>query len=171
MLDKFHSFLKGGAHTCFRLSDASVESVGAPYPAPSSSLLPPLSSSHLLPPLPSSLLSPPPSSSPLLTDVRELSSKLIIVDGEDEISRQAQKNATLLFNALLRSVLCSRRVSEEHKLSSEAFEWLLGEVETRFKQAQVRHVAPFFPHFSFSPLRHKARGNLLQARCPGFDSW
>ena len=70
-------------------------------------------------------------------------SKLIIVDGEDEISRQAQKNATLLFNALLRSVLCSRRVSEEYKLSSEAFEWLLGEVETRFKQAQVRHVTLF----------------------------
>jgi len=62
------------------------------------------------------------------------------VDGEDEISRQAQKNATLLFNALLRSVLCSRRVSEEYKLSSEAFEWLLGEIETRFKQAQVRRV-------------------------------
>ena len=97
---------------------------------------------------PSSQSSPSSPSSPLsllsllslLTDVRELSKKLIIVDGEDEISRQAQKNATLLFNALLRSVLCSRRVSEEYKLSSEAFEWLLGEIETRFKQAQVRHV-------------------------------
>jgi len=69
--------------------------------------------------------------------VRELSKKLVIVEGEDEISQQAQKNATLLFGALLRSVLCSRRVSEEHKLTSEAFEWLLGEIETRFKQAQV----------------------------------
>ena len=61
----------------------------------------------------------------------------MIVEGDDEISKQAQKNATLLFNALLRSVLCSKRVAEEHKLSKEAFEWLLGEIETRFQQAKV----------------------------------
>ena len=70
--------------------------------------------------------------------VRDLSKKLLIVKGEDELSKQAQINATLLFNALLRSTLCSKKVSEEHKLSSEAFEWLLGEIETRFQQAQVQ---------------------------------
>ena len=139
-----------GSYVLSNISDAFVESVGACYPALSSSLLPPLPSFLLSLPLSSSLLSPPSPSFPLLTDVRELSSKLIIVDGEDEISRQAQKNATLLFNALLRSVLCSRRVSEEYKLSSEAFEWLLGEVETRFKQAQVRYVVPFFLCFPAS---------------------
>ena len=69
--------------------------------------------------------------------VRELSKRLIIVEGEDEISRQAQKNATLLFNALLRSVLCSRKVAEDHKLTTEAFEWLLGEIETRFQRSKV----------------------------------
>ena len=69
--------------------------------------------------------------------MKELSQKLIIVHGEDAISKQAQHNATLLFNILLRSVLCSRRVTEEHKLSTEAFEWVLGEIETRFQQAQV----------------------------------
>jgi len=69
--------------------------------------------------------------------VQELSKKLIIVHGDDEISKQAQFNATLLFNILLRSVLCSKRVTEEHKLSTEAFEWVLGEIETRFQQAQV----------------------------------
>jgi len=72
-----------------------------------------------------------------LLGVQELSSKLIIVHGDDEISKQAQYNATLLFNILLRSVLCSKRVTEEHKLSIEAFEWVLGEIETRFQQAQV----------------------------------
>ena len=34
--------------------------------------------------------------------MRELSKKLIIVHGEDHISKQAQFNATLLFNILLR---------------------------------------------------------------------
>ena len=70
--------------------------------------------------------------------VRELSKKLIIVHGEDDISKQAQFNATLLFNILLRSTLCSKRIAEEFHLSSEAFEWLLGEIETRFNLSMVR---------------------------------
>ena len=70
--------------------------------------------------------------------VRELSKKLIVVHGEDHISKQAQFNATLLFNILLRSTLCSKRVAEEFHLSSEAFEWLLGEIETRFNLSMVR---------------------------------
>lgn len=70
--------------------------------------------------------------------VRELSKKLIVVHGEDHISKQAQFNATLLFNILLRSTLCSKRVAEEFHLSSEAFEWLLGEIETRFNLSMVK---------------------------------
>lgn len=69
--------------------------------------------------------------------MRELSKKLIIVHGEDHISKQAQFNATLLFNILLRSTLCTKRVAEEFHLSSEAFEWLLGEIETRFNLSMV----------------------------------
>ena len=70
--------------------------------------------------------------------VRELADKLIIVHGEDELSRQAQKNATLLFKSLLRSVLCTKKMAEEHKLNLEAFEWVLGEIEAKFQQAQVQ---------------------------------
>ena len=73
----------------------------------------------------------------MVEDVRSLSKKLVIVKGDDELSRQAQLNATLLFNILLRSTLCSKRMSEEHKLSIEAFEWIIGEIEARFQQAQV----------------------------------
>ncbi len=69
--------------------------------------------------------------------VRELCSKFTIVKGEDRISKQANANATVLMTALVRSTLCSRMVIDEHRLSSEAFEWLLGEIETRFQQAQV----------------------------------
>ena len=62
----------------------------------------------------------------------------MIVKGDDPISRQAQINATLLFNILLRSTLCAKSVLEEFHLSSEAFDWIVGEVETRFNLAQVR---------------------------------
>ena len=70
--------------------------------------------------------------------IRELSKKLIVVHGEDAISKEAQFNATLLFKILLRSTLCSKRIAEEFHLSSEAFEWLLGEIETRFNLSVVR---------------------------------
>ncbi|NXL87337.1 RPB1 polymerase, partial [Alectura lathami] len=59
----------------------------------------------------------------------------VIVNGEDPLSRQAQENATLLFNIHLRSTLCSRRMVEEFRLSGEAFDWLLGEIESKFNQA------------------------------------
>lgn len=69
--------------------------------------------------------------------VRELADKLRIVEGEDAISKQANENALLLFKCLLRSTLCSRRVAEEHRLTREAFEWVLGEIETKFQKCQV----------------------------------
>ncbi|XP_024857963.1 DNA-directed RNA polymerase II subunit RPB1 [Kryptolebias marmoratus] len=67
--------------------------------------------------------------------VQDLSKKLIIVNGDDPLSRQAQENATLLFNIHLRSTLCSKRMTEEFRLSTEAFDWLLGEIETKFSQS------------------------------------
>ena len=72
--------------------------------------------------------------------VKELSKKLVIVNGDDPLSRQAQENATLLFNIHLRSTLCSRRMAEEFRLSGEAFDWLLGEIESKFNQAIVSPV-------------------------------
>uniref|UniRef100_A0A8R1TQ24 DNA-directed RNA polymerase subunit n=1 Tax=Onchocerca volvulus TaxID=6282 RepID=A0A8R1TQ24_ONCVO len=74
----------------------------------------------------------------VIEGVNELSKKLVIVSGEDRISKQAQYNATLLMNILLRSTLCAKRMAEKHRLNSEAFEWLIGEIESRFKQAIVQ---------------------------------
>lgn len=62
----------------------------------------------------------------------------MIVAGEDQLSRQANENATLLFQCLVRSTLCTKLVSEKFRLSTEAFEWLKGEIENRFQQAQVK---------------------------------
>ena len=61
----------------------------------------------------------------------------MIVKGEDRLSKQANYNATLLINIMTRSSLCSRKVIEDYRLSPEAFEWVLGEIDARFKQAQV----------------------------------
>ena len=77
--------------------------------------------------------------------------KLVIVNGDDPLSRQAQENATLLFNIHLRSTLCSRRMAEEFRLSGEAFDWLLGEIESKFNQAIVS-VALLTPALVFSSL-------------------
>ncbi|ESN95493.1 hypothetical protein HELRODRAFT_193523 [Helobdella robusta] len=73
----------------------------------------------------------------VIRDVRELSKKFMIVKGEDRLSKAANTNATLLMNILMRSTLCSKKVIEEFHLSSEAFDWLIGEIETKFTQAQV----------------------------------
>lgn len=73
----------------------------------------------------------------VIQGVRELLRKCVIVVGDDRISIQANENATLLFQCLIRSTLCAKLVSEQYRLTTEAFEWLLGEIETRFQQAQV----------------------------------
>ena len=72
--------------------------------------------------------------------LRELSEKFLIVKGSDKLSQQANYNATLLINIHVRSMLCAKRVLEQYRLSSEAFEWLLGEIESRFTQAQVCYI-------------------------------
>ncbi|KAI0233692.1 DNA-directed RNA polymerase II subunit RPB1 [Lamellibrachia satsuma] len=72
----------------------------------------------------------------IVEGVRELGKKFMIVKGNDRLSKQANANATLLMNGLTRSTLCTKRVIEEYRLSTEAFEWLLGEIEARFQQAQ-----------------------------------
>lgn len=80
----------------------------------------------------------------LILGVKELLDKCVIVAGQDELSKKANKNATLLFQCLVRSTLCTKAVSENFRLSSEAFEWLVGEIENRFKQAQVRTLKMYF---------------------------
>ncbi|GAB6021132.1 DNA-directed RNA polymerase II subunit RPB1 [Chamberlinius hualienensis] len=74
----------------------------------------------------------------VLEGVRDLSKRIIIVPGEDNLSKQANENATLLFNCLLRSTLCTRRVADEYHMTCESFEWVLGEIEARFNQAQAQ---------------------------------
>ncbi|KAK9808301.1 hypothetical protein WJX73_009827 [Symbiochloris irregularis] len=71
----------------------------------------------------------------VILKVKELSEKLVVVGGGDPLSLEAQRNATMLFQIHLRSTLSAKRVPAEFKLNREAFEWILGEVDSRFKQA------------------------------------
>lgn len=72
----------------------------------------------------------------VINGVKDLLQKCVIVAGNDRISKQANENATLLFQCLVRSTLCTKYVAEDHRLTNEAFEWLVGEIESRFQQAQ-----------------------------------
>ncbi|KPV73620.1 uncharacterized protein RHOBADRAFT_54819 [Rhodotorula graminis WP1] len=69
--------------------------------------------------------------------VDSLVRRLVVVRGNDDLSHEAQANATRLFGIFVRSVLASRRVIEEYHLNREAFEWVVGEVETKFNAAVV----------------------------------
>jgi DNA-directed RNA polymerase II subunit RPB1 len=61
--------------------------------------------------------------------VKEILECLVVVRGDDPLSREAQENATLSFRMHLRATFASRRVLEKFHLNREAFEWVLGEVE------------------------------------------
>lgn len=52
----------------------------------------------------------------VIQGVKDLLDKCIIVAGEDRLSKQANENATLLFQCLIRSTLCSKRVAEDFRL-------------------------------------------------------
>lgn len=73
----------------------------------------------------------------VMEGVKTMLSKCVIVNGTDALSRQANDNATLLFQCMIRSTLCVRQIIAEHRLNVDAFEWLIGEIESRFQQAQV----------------------------------
>jgi len=68
----------------------------------------------------------------VIEGIKQLSDRLIVIQGKDSISLEAQKNVTTLFNILLRSTLASKPVVEEYRLSQASFDWLIGEIESRF---------------------------------------
>jgi DNA-directed RNA polymerase II subunit RPB1 len=61
--------------------------------------------------------------------------RLVIVPGRDPLAAEAQRNATLLLKATLRAHLASKPVIAKYRLTKEAFQWLLGELETRFNMS------------------------------------
>jgi len=73
----------------------------------------------------------------VVKEVKKLCDRLVVVRGSDPIAKEAQGNSTLLFNILLRSDLAAKRILSDYHLDRDAFNWLIGEIETRFNQAIV----------------------------------
>ena len=62
---------------------------------------------------------------------------IVVVRGNDTLSKEAQYNATLLFQILLRSRLSVKRVLKEYQLTEEALKWLAESIVTEFQNAIV----------------------------------
>eukprot|EP01117_Protostelium_nocturnum_P012755 TRINITY_DN4718_c0_g2_i1.p1 TRINITY_DN4718_c0_g2~~TRINITY_DN4718_c0_g2_i1.p1 ORF type:complete len:1744 (-),score=622.93 TRINITY_DN4718_c0_g2_i1:65-5296(-) len=71
----------------------------------------------------------------VIDGVSNLTKRLTVVSGNDPISIETQNSAVTFFSILLRSTLASKRVIEEYHLTNESFEWLIGEIESRFLHA------------------------------------
>ncbi|KAL2351157.1 DNA-directed RNA polymerase II subunit [Cryomyces antarcticus] len=73
----------------------------------------------------------------VIPKVRAMLDRLVVVRGDDPLSREAQESATLLFKAHLRSRLAFMRLVKEWSLNRLALENILGDIETRFAKATV----------------------------------
>ena len=62
---------------------------------------------------------------------------LPVVVGDDPLSKEAQANATLLFQILVRSKLASKRCLKDYRLNQKALEMIEGEIAVRFREALV----------------------------------
>jgi DNA-directed RNA polymerase II subunit RPB1 len=61
---------------------------------------------------------------------------LIIVPGEDQISKDSQNNATTFIRHYLRYMLSSKKTIVYHKLTREAFKWVVGQIQYCFQRAR-----------------------------------
>lgn len=62
---------------------------------------------------------------------------LIVVRGEDRVSREAQANCIQLFTIHLKSELAPKKLIFKDKLSKAGFEWIIGEIENRFNKSII----------------------------------
>ncbi|KAL5495827.1 RPO21_1 [Sanghuangporus weigelae] len=73
----------------------------------------------------------------IIDQVQRLAERLVVVRGVDTLTTEAAENASLAFRMHLRATFAARPVLEEYHLNKEAFDWVLGEVETKFNQSIV----------------------------------
>ena len=74
----------------------------------------------------------------VLRKIEELKHRLILVKGEDQFSKEAQSNALKLFTIVLNYNLSCKRIIQNERINTKAFDWIIGEIESRFFQAIVR---------------------------------
>lgn len=72
----------------------------------------------------------------IIREVNDLLTRLCVISPETGMP-ESQDNAKLLFSIFARSILASKSIMCEHRLTQKAFDWLLAEVNNRFMKAQV----------------------------------
>ncbi|KAI9709686.1 MAG: DNA-directed RNA polymerase II subunit RPB1 [Bogoriella megaspora] len=73
----------------------------------------------------------------VIPQVRDMLDRLIIVRGDDSLSKEADDSATILIKILLRSRLAFKRLVKDYSLNKLAFENVLGDIEARFSRSLV----------------------------------
>ena len=74
----------------------------------------------------------------VLQKVRELKQELEIIKGTDIISVEGQECALTLFNMVLNYSLSTKNIIIKHRLNKKAFDFVCGEIKSKFEQAIVR---------------------------------
>ncbi|CAI6537502.1 AAB_G0007620.mRNA.1.CDS.1 [Saccharomyces cerevisiae] len=73
----------------------------------------------------------------IVLGVKDLQENLLVLRGKNEIIQNAQRDAVTLFCCLLRSRLATRRVLQEYRLTKQAFDWVLNNIEAQFLRSVV----------------------------------
>ena len=55
----------------------------------------------------------------------------------DSLTQEANENSTWLFRIYLRQLLSAKTIIQQERLSQPAFDWLVGEIKSRFEQSIV----------------------------------
>ena len=72
----------------------------------------------------------------VIVQVRDMLKRICVISNRVGMP-ESQDNAKLLFSIFARSMLASKPLMKEHRLTIKAFDWLIAEIENRFMKAQV----------------------------------
>eukprot|EP00301_Raphidiophrys_heterophryoidea_P007668 c12937_g1_i1.p1 GENE.c12937_g1_i1~~c12937_g1_i1.p1 ORF type:complete len:1809 (-),score=303.34 c12937_g1_i1:220-5646(-) len=71
----------------------------------------------------------------VIEGVKQLCETISVIRGQDAISIEAANNATMHLKALLRSNLSAKQLIQKLRFTKEAFDWIRGEIASRFVQS------------------------------------
>ncbi|KAI1259931.1 DNA-directed RNA polymerase II subunit RPB1 [Xylariaceae sp. FL1019] len=69
--------------------------------------------------------------------VQNFLDEMTVIRGTDDVSREADANATILFKALLRSRLAFKRLACFHRLDKMSFRHVMGELDRKWRRSMV----------------------------------
>ena len=72
----------------------------------------------------------------VIVQVRDMLKRICVISNRVGMP-ESQDNAKLLFSIFARSMLASKPLMKEHRLTIKAFDWPIAEIENRFMKAQV----------------------------------